>query len=333
MNEDYLKFYETKLVEPLTELDEERKKVIKNRIALTVIAALCILIHSLLIVVEVIKYPLTIFITLFALPLLAYFIYKQFFDKINDIADSLKELISREVLLANVSASGGYKEDYFISYIDFLQSQQYNLQPEHYKGKHYVKGGKLATMASIIEAGFENMEGEWENIFNGYFMICEEKFMFRGFTIVRPDDTHQNLGLLGLKLKETSFGAFEGLKKSEKDDNETFEYLKMPNREFNKNFAVYSNNLTESYTILNEVVINTIMALQEEYGVSIGLTISPTRIYASVAFPDDQFEFNHWKTLLNPEKYANLYTATEETVNLIHRIGLSFIKKELRIIT
>ena len=319
MNEDYLKFYETKLIEPLTELDEARKKVVKNRVALTVITALCILIHSLLIVVEIIKYPLTLFITLFALPLLAYFVYTKFFDKINDIEADLKEVMSKEILLENLSASGGYKEDYFIPYLDFIQSQHYELQPENYKGKHYVKGGKLATMASIIEAGLEDSEGNWENIFNGYFMICEEKFMFKGFTIVKPDDTQQKLGLLGLKIKENSFNSFE--------------YLKMPNKKFNKNFAVYSNNPTESYTILNEVVVDTIMSLYEEFGVSISLTVSPNRIYASIAFPDDLFELNHWKTLLKPEKFVNFFTATEQTVNLVHRIGLSFIKREPKIIT
>ncbi len=316
MNEDYLNFYKAKLEEPLTELDELRKAMIKNRMALTVIAALCILIHSLLIVFDVIKYPLTIFISLFALPLIGYFVYKTFFNKLEQIAEELKELLTREILVANISPMV-YKEDMFIPYYDFYESQLYMLQPEHYTGKHYMKGGKLMTIASIIESGIETTEGGWENIFHGYFMICEEKFIIQGITIIKPDNTQQNLGLLGQKLKENSFNEYE--------------YVKIPNKEFSKNFAVYSNNVSETYKLANETVIEKILFILQEYGISIGITISPKRIYASVEFGENQFEFNHWKTLLAPQNYEGLYSATQIASNLIKDIGMSTIKKEVKV--
>lgn len=315
MNEDYLNFYKTKLEEPLTELEELRKAMIKNRIALTVIASLCILIHSLLIVFEVIKYPLTIFISLFALPLIGYFAYKTFFNKVEEIAEELKEVLTREILVANINPIS-YKEDMFIPYYDFSESQLYVLQPEHYRGKHYMKGGKLMTIASIIESGIETNEGGWENIFHGYFMICEEKFIIQGITIIKPDDTQQNLGLLGRKLKENSFNDYE--------------YVKIPNKEFSKHFAVYSNNVAETYKLANESVIEKILFVLQEYGISVGISISGKRIYASVEFAENQFEFNHWKTLLAPQNYEGLYSATQIASNLIKDIGMSTIKKEVK---
>ena len=318
MNEDYLNFYKAKLQEPLTELDELRKKIIKNRIALTVISAICILIHSLLIVFEIIAYPLTIFITLFGLPLLSMLVYKKFFDKIDFIEDALKELLTKEILTKHINPSMS-KEDMFIPYIDFLDSQLYSLQPEHYAGNYYMKGGKLMTMASCIDAGFENAEGGWETIFNGYFIICEEKFTIPSTTIIIADDIQQNLGLLGRKLKETSFNKYE--------------FVNIPHKEFAKNFAVYTTNVAETYKLVDDIFINKLLMAQEEYGATIGITVSPKRIYASISFPDGQFEFNHWKTLLNPSMYTPLYMVTQLIVDLVRDTGMSFIKKEPRAIT
>lgn len=317
MSEEYENFYQTKLLEPLTELDEQRKNMIKNRIALVVLVALAILIHSVLIIFEVLKYPLTIFITVLVLPMIAYFVYQKFFYKFDEIAASLKDLLIKEILVATMNPNG-YKEEAFIPYLDFQPSRLYNLQPDHYAGKHYMKGGKLSTVASYIESGIETNEGKWETVFEGYFMICEEKFLFQGTTIVVPDDTQQNLGILGQKLKETSFTEYK--------------YVKMQNKDFNKTFAVYSNNLLDTYKNLNDKVINTLLDVQEELGINIGLTIMPNKIYTSIEFPSDYFEFNHWKTMLNPEKYAPLYEATSIAINQIKEIGLNSIKKELKIL-
>jgi hypothetical protein len=315
MNEDYLNFYNTKLLAPLTELDEQRIKMLKNRIALVVIVALVILIHSLLVLVKA-AHPLTILFTVVLFPTIAYFIYKKNFYKIDEIQDNLKDILIKEILEATLNPTG-YKADLFIPYYDFLQSQLYTLQPDHYAGSHYMKGGKLATIASHIRAGFDISEKEQEKIFEGYFMICEEKFLFQGITLIVPDDTVLNLGILGQKLKETSFNGYK--------------YVKMPNKDFNKTFAVYADNTANAYKIINDKIINTLLYVQQDLGIHIGMTITPTRIYASVEFPEGQFAFNHWKTLLQPEKYAPLYEATLIAVNQIKEIGMNSIKKEVKV--
>jgi hypothetical protein len=316
MTEDYTNFYKNHLEATLTELDELRKKIIKNRIALTVIAALFILVHSLLIVVEIIKYPLTIFISLFALPLIAYFVYRTFFDKMHDIEDAIQELLVKEVLWSSINPIMD-KESLFIAYTDFKESQLYDLQPEHYTGRYYMKGGKIMTIGSYIDAGIEDVEGEWQQVFKGYYLMCEEKFIIQGITIIKPDDTLSRLGILGRKLKETSFNGYE--------------YLQMSNKEFSKKFAVYSNNVIESYKLLTDVVVDKIMTI-EEYGFGIGITFTPKRIYATIEFAEDTFAFNHWKTLLNPEKYSNMYLASQATVQLIREIGLAYTKKEVKVL-
>jgi hypothetical protein len=318
-------FYEETLLPVLQELEQKRRNVIKNRMAMGIITAFIIFTHSLLIVMELL-HPLTMFISLFLLPLLAYFIYSKFFDNTNEIEAAYKELIIKETLSSQIRAMN-YKEDYYIQYLDFQPSMLYPMMPDHYSGSHYIKGeNKFMTIAaSHLHLGYEDSDKKWNEIFEGFFVIGESKTSIKSSTLLLADDLQENFGTLGKQLQDVQLFKVDF---ADKERVKTFEYVEMQNREFAKSFAVYSDNYIETQQILNETVCENILRLKNECGISLSLSISPQKIYAGIAFSEDQFAFNHWKTLLDKDKSLPAYEALRTTLEVMNDIVMRFIKKD-----
>ncbi len=322
---DFDSFYEEKLLPVLQELEQQRLGVIKKRVAMGIILTLLIFVHSLLIVMELL-HSLTIFASLFALPLFAYWIYHQFFDKTNEIEAAYKELLIKETLSAHIRAMN-YKEDMCIPYLDLQPSMLYEMMPEHYSGSHYHKGeNKFMTLAaSHLHMGYDDTDGEWKDTFEGFFLIGESKTSIRSNTLLLPNTLQETFGVLGKKLQNVPLFKVDFF---DKERTKTFDYVEMHNKEFAKNFAVYSDNYVETHQILNETVCENLLRLKDECGVTLAMTITPQKIYAGIHFAEDQFAFNHWKTLLDKDKSLPAYESLRTTLELMNDIVMRFIKKD-----
>lgn len=304
---DYQSFYENNLLPHLEEIDEERIKVLKNRLGIASLSALVILIHSILIASDILP-SVTLFITLFAVPTGGYFGFKKYFDKFADIEESFRNIVLKEVLKEQLH--GDCEETGFIPYNTFKESQMLRETPQHYTGAYLTEGrvGKYNVEASLLQVGNLEEGGKWEQIFEGLFVAAEGGGSFEGFMTITPDDLQKRLGLLGKKIQANS--------------RHLGEYISTPYRRFSKTFAIYTDNPIEAQKLIEDEFVALIMSYVDNYNDELYIICRDEKLFLAFDLYQKSANFNHWLTVKNPKKYEKLYNQLSmafEILEAVHR--------------
>ena len=117
--------------------------------------------------------------------------------------------------------------------------------------------------------------------FRGLFFVADFHKKFKGKTVVIPDFLEKKIGHPAKKVQEMNF----------KRD----ELVYLENPEFEKAFAVYSDDQITARYILSHSFMEKILVLKKKIKNNIYLSFKDSKVYVAVTASDDLFDFSYKK--------------------------------------
>jgi len=195
---------------------------------------------------------------------------------------------------------------------------------DRWHGEDYVAGllGKTAVEFSEIHAEYKTTHVDskgrtrtsYHTIFKGLFFIFDFNKDFEGFTVVLPDYAERHFGGFGKMLQSWHSKVVPG------------ELVKLADVEFEKEFAVYSDNQITARYVLSTSLMRRLLTFRQKLKKRLYLSFVNGKLYLGVEIYKDLFEPTLFRTLLNFELirdfvgYMRLGGDIVEELNLNTRI-------------
>ena len=305
--------YENNLKPKLSKLDNQRVKVASK---IKKFAAFSIIPLTLSIFISV-------NITGNELPLLAavgicVWIY---FSKINpfwqDYRKAFKEQVIREIINF-IDDRFTYSPSKKMSLSEFKKTGIFLMRVDRYRGDDHIEGKIDSTHVEFSEVHAEYTTKDnkgrthYHTIFKGLLFSADFNKNFNVKTYILTDIAEKMFGFLGTKLQ--------------KMNKRRGQLVKLENIEFEKEFAVYSEDQIESRYILSPSLMERILSFKKQTKKSIQMSFVDTRLYIAVPYRKNLFEpklFGDIVDFKNIQEYhddLNLVLDLIETLNLNTRI-------------
>jgi hypothetical protein len=317
--EEFRSFYDRDLLPTLQQLEADRKKLIRGAFTWLAIGLIPWLISLAINKGDVVQSNWFFLLGGAGIALVLYFILNL--KKVQEIKTRFKsEVIAK--MVKSIDPSLMYNASQCISSNDYHKSKLYLHAINRYKGDDLVTGVLGKTAIRFCELLTENetrsrdSEGREkkniETIFRGLFFVGDFNKKFAGETIVLPDTAESLFGSLGTMFQKW---------------NMTREQLvKMEDVEFEKAFAVYSNDQVEARYILSTSLMQRILQFKEKSRSKIGLSFIDSQVFIAVPLRENLFEAPFFSSMIKFEmiegfnKYLVLFIGIVEDLNLNTRI-------------
>jgi Protein of unknown function (DUF3137) len=164
----------------------------------------------------------------------------------------------------------------------FEASSLFDAQVDSFEGEDLVTGrvGEADIRFSEIEAKrrVRDVQGRrpWQTIFKGFFIVADFPRAFRATTLVLPDTTEPLLGHIAHTLQ--AVGSPRG------------ELVRIEDREFERLFAIYSDDEGEARRILSPSLVASIVRFRKRTGQTLCLSFDGSRLYVAIPSQRDRFE-------------------------------------------
>ncbi len=250
-------------------------------------------------------HPYTIIFTLLVAPPVCYFIYvKHFID--HAIPDEYKAQVVKE-MLAFLDGSLTYEATSFIAYEDFLASELFLLQPDHYGGDDKITGTidgvplQLSEVQVMYEAKdkprtsglIQPKKPKWKTVFHGVFLIADYPGDFKGKLFIFPDRLQKNLDYLGMLIQMHNLVLGK--------------YIKPRNMEFRENFSVYAQKEREGERLLTNELMERLLELKKLTKSEIYMSLIGNKIYVGLDMRRELFKVDTTRPLFNPYFVRSFY--------------------------
>jgi hypothetical protein len=243
------------------------------------------------------------------------------YKKLVEIQSRFKnEVIAR--MIKAIDPSLLYQAKGRISEHDYHKSKLYLSQINRYKGDDLVTGmvGKTAIRFSELLTEMEktttdskgNKSKSVTTIFKGLFFVGDFNKKFVGETVVLPDTAENLFGSLGTMLQKWNV---------QRD-----QLVKMEDPEFEKAFAVYSNDQVEARYILSTALMQRILQFKQKTRANISMSFISNEVFIGVPLNENLFEAPFFTSMVKYEriesfnKYLLLFIGIVEDLNLNTRI-------------
>jgi hypothetical protein len=317
--EQFRSFYDQELLPSLKALETDRKKLISGAFKWLGLGLIPFAISLAFSGGDVLQSNWFFFLGGVGISLGLYFILNL--RKIQEIKTRFKsEVIAR--LVRSIDPSLIYDASQCIPSNDYHKSKLYLNDINRYKGDDLVTGvvGKTAVRFSEILTEHETVSRDSngrekksvQTIFRGLFFVADFNKKFAGETIVLPDTAESLFGSLGTMFQKWNMSRDK--------------LVKMEDVDFEKAFAVYSNDQVEARYILSTSLMQRILQFREKTRSKIGLSFINSEVFIAVPLRENLFEAPFFSSMVNFEmvegfnKYLVLFIGIVEDLNLNTRI-------------
>ena len=207
----------------------------------------------------------------------------------------------------------GLTEDVFRATRIFTQT------PDRYRCDDLVTGkvGETVLAFSEVHAEYKtettdskgNRRVEWHTIFWGLLFQADFNKAFKGTTVVLPDTAERLLGQLGKMLQ--SWNVMRG------------ELIKLEDPEFEKLFVVYGDDQIEARYILSTSLMRRIVEFKQKTKRTIYLSFVRSQIFVAVAYNQNLFEPQVFKSLLDFRPIEEYFTHLSLAVGIVEDLNLN----------
>ncbi len=215
-----------------------------------------------------------------------------------------------------------YNPTGYISSGDYHKSKLYLSDINRYKGDDLVTGtiGKTSVrfseLCTQMEKETRDSNGKKSKtvttIFRGLFFVADFNKKFIGETIVLPDTAESLFGSMGTMFQKWNM---------QRD-----QLVKLEDVEFEKAFAVYSNDQVEARYILSTSLMQRILQFKAKSRSRISLSFIDSEVFIGVPLSENLFEAPFFTSMVKYErietfnKYLILFIGIVEDLNLNTRI-------------
>ncbi len=225
-----------------------------------------------------------------------------------------KEIIGK--IVKHINPDWNYASDMKVYMINFLKSEMFPERYDWFDGDDFIWGKMDGSDFQFSEfhvkgkASTYNQKGlnseKWLPIFNGLFMHAELKTSFKGKTFISPVSA------------ETVFG------KDTTENKGRYKLVNLEENAFEDRFIVHSNDVTEAKHILNNIILQSILAFQNQYyNNPIKLSIIGSRVYFAIHSNKKLFEPKIWRSGVNFEDIGFMHHLFQLTTLIITELNLN----------
>ncbi len=201
----------------------------------------------------------------------------------------------------------------------FRGSGIYQQGIDRYRGDDLVRGsiGDTALEFSEIHAEYKtetrdskgNRRTHWHTIFKGLFFIGDFNKEFHGKTYVLTDVAEKTLGWLGQKLQEWNLSRDQ--------------LVKLEDAEFEKEFAVYSDDQVEARYILSPALMRRLLDFRRRTKKDVQFSFVRSSVHISIPFHEDLFEPRLFRTVVAFEPIQGYFEVLSMAVGVVEDLNLN----------
>lgn len=211
-----------------------------------------------------------------------------------------------------------YYPDRMISEKIFQESRIFTHRIDRYRGEDFVNWSRLKTDISFSKVHAEyktivRFQGiikhiRWHQIFKGIFLTADFNKKFESFTVIKPGNA-ERIFAHALKSKNKIFPEVEP--------------VKMYNKEFEKYFAVFSENQTEARDILIPEIMEKLVKFRKAVNRGIYISFNCSKVYIGVPFIENLFEPTLFKNIIDFAPIERYHKIIELIVGLVEELDLN----------
>jgi Protein of unknown function (DUF3137) len=317
--EQFRSFYDLELLPVLQILEADRKKLVYGGFKWAAIGLIPFVISLVITGGSLAEASLFFLFAGVALSVGVY-LFRNY-KKIGEIKARFKNEVIGKMIKA-IDPSLNYSHSSCISSADYHKSKLYLSEINKYKGDDLITGmvGKTSIRFSELCTQMEKVTRDSNGkttkdvttIFKGLFFVGDFNKKFIGETIVLPDTAESMFGSMGTMFQKWNM----------KRD----QLVKLEDVEFEKAFAVYSNDQVEARYILSTSLMQRILQFREKTKSKIGLSFIESEVFIAVPLNENLFEAPFFSSMVQYQriegfnKYLILFVGIVEDLNLNTRI-------------
>jgi len=244
-----------------------------------------------------------------------------YFSKINPFWQNYREKFKEEVIREIINFIDNrftYSPSKKMSLSEFKKTGIFLMRVDRYRGDDHIEGKIDSTHVefSEVHAEYRTRDNKgrtnYHTIFKGLLFSADFNKNFNVKTYVLTDVAEKMFGFLGTKLQKMN--KWRG------------QLVKLENIEFEKEFAVYSEDQVESRYILSPSLMERMLSFKKQTKKRIQMSFVDTRLYIAVPYRKNLFEpklFGDIVDFKNIQEYhddLNLALDLIQTLNLNTRI-------------
>ena len=306
---DLLDFYYEELHPQLERLEEERKKVAKRVVAISVIVTIVVL--WLIKQVPGESWDLQVQVGFVAFAVVAFVVNWM----MTDYRRKFKRNIFRKLIL-RIDPTLYYSPTGMIPRTLFELSGLFGREIDRYGGNDLIKGkiGETPIEFSDLKVEKETRDSKGrkhtETIFSGTFIVTEFHKHFQQRVRVYPDVAEKYLGVFGGWLQSMANGKL----------------VRMDSPGFEKEFKVVADDPVEAHYLLTPNIMEKLVALKKRANAPIYLSFNLNKLFIAIENGGEWFEPTLFKSLLSIDIFKsyienlNLILGIVEELNLNRRI-------------
>ncbi len=223
-----------------------------------------------------------------------------------------------KTLATEINPSFKYDKDNYIKQNIFEKSGIFPTKANVYKGDDFISGiiGKTSIQFSEIHVAkkkrVRTKNGSKQvitPIFDGLFYIADFNKIFNKNTYILTDVAEKLFGFLGSSLQQ--------MNKAHGD------LVKLENQEFEKHFAVYSDDQVEARYILSPALMERILTFKKETKKDIQLSFVENSMYVTIPFKEKLFEPKIWRTIISFNDIETFYNHINLSLKLVEILDLN----------
>ena len=232
--------------------------------------------------------------------------------------NEFKEQVIRQII-SFIDESLSYNPSSRITQSEFEECGIYRTHIDRYRGDDYVEGviDKTQIKFSEIHAEYKTETRDskgrrrthWHTIFKGLLFSVDFNKDFNVKTYVLTDTAEKMFGFLGTKLQ--SMNKSRG------------ELVKLESPDFEKAFAVYSDNQIEARYILSPSFMERILAFKNYTKKKIQLSFISSRMYLAVPYSKNLFEPRLFGDIVNFNHIKDYHNDLSLVLDLVNSLNLN----------
>jgi len=212
-----------------------------------------------------------------------------------------------------------YSKEMYVPQGIFNQCRIFLQTPDRYTGEDYIFGkqGKTEIQFSEIHSEYKTnttdskgqTHTQWHTIFKGLFFVADFNKEFSGSTVVLPDTAEKLFGFLGKAMQSMNISRDK--------------LVKLEDPEFEKEFAVYSDDQVTARYILSTSMMEKLTAYKRSSGHPVYISFVSGRIFVAISIAENLFEPKIFGSLVDFEAVKKYYESLELGAGLAEMLDLN----------
>jgi len=237
------------------------------------------------------------------------FIYKMEMSGFSSLFKD--ELIEKIVLFVDDKLK--YSKNNYIREYEYRASSLFPQSVDRFSGDDFVSGSidgvdiKFSEIHSEIKKKTNKGKSYWQTIFRGLMFVADFNKDFKGKTVVIPDKSEKLFGSISHFFQSFSSRG---------------ELVKMDNSEFEREFAIYSDDQIEARYILSHSLMESILEYKKLVGKNLYISFTRSNIYIAIGFNQKLFEPKIYKKITSFDEVSFYFKVISLTVDIVNHLNL-----------